>query len=141
MRAKTGLVRERLHIQMLKTTQTTAAAVLGVSGSVAANFDTPFGKEGQAQSSKQAVDDDGNPIYRNDRGELTTEAKNAQGKDNAKQLATGWDSLDGNMSAGYGTDKSSQSSVTKSGINTAHIEIRDEKAQFEKTGKTARGSP
>ena len=61
----------------------------GVSGSVAANFDTPFGKEGQAQSSKQAVDDDGNPIYRNDRGELTTEAKNAQGKDNAKQLATG----------------------------------------------------
>ena len=108
----------------------------GVSGSVAANFDTPFGKEGQAQSGKQAVDDDGNPIYRNDRGELTTEAKNAQGKDNAKQLATGWDSLDGNMSAGYGTDKSSQSSVTKSGINTAHIEIRDEKAQFEKTGKT-----
>ena len=104
---------------------------------MAANFDTPFGKEGQAQSSKQAVDDDGNPIYRNDRGELTTEAKNAQGKDNAKQLATGWDSLDGNMSAGYGTDKSSQSSVTKSGINTAHIEIRDEKAQFEKTGKTA----
>ena len=109
----------------------------GVSGSVAANFDTPFGKEGQAQSGKQAVDDDGNLIYRNDRGELTTEAKNAQGKDNAKQLATGWDSLDGNMSAGYGTDKSSQSSVTKSGINTAHIEIRDEKAQFEKTGKTA----
>ena len=108
----------------------------GVSGSVAANFDTPFGKEGQAQSGKQAVDDDGNLIYRNDRGELTTEAKNAQGKDNAKQLATGWDSLDGNMSAGYGTDKSSQSSVTKSGINTANIEIRDEKAQFEKTGKT-----
>ena len=108
----------------------------GVSGSVAANFDTPFGKEGQAQSGKQAVDDDGNLIYRNDRGELTTEAKNAQGNDNAKQLATGWDSLDGNMSAGYGTDKSSQSSVTKSGINTAHIEIRDEKAQFEKTGKT-----
>ena len=109
----------------------------GVSGSVAANFDTPFGKEGQAQSSKQATDSKGNPVYRNDRGELTTEAKNAQGNDNAKQLATGWDSLDGNMSAGYGTDKSSQSSVTKSGINTAHIEIRDEKAQFEKTGKTA----
>ncbi|PRJ58684.1 hypothetical protein BV097_00155 [Haemophilus influenzae] len=107
----------------------------GVSGSVSVNFKTPFGKDGQAQSSKQAVDDDGNLIYRNDRGELTTEAKNAQGKDNAKQLATGWDSLDGNMSAGYGTDKSSQSSVTKSGINTTHIEIRDEKAQFEKTGK------
>ena len=109
----------------------------GVSGSVSANFETPFGENGAPQSGKQAVDDDGNLIYRNDRGELTTEAKNAQGKDNAKQLATGWDSLDGNMSAGYGTDKSSQSSVTKSGINTAHIEIRDEKAQFEKTGKTA----
>ena len=108
----------------------------GVSGSVSANFKTPFGENGAPQSGKQAVDDDGNLIYRNDRGELTTEAKNAQGKDNAKQLATGWDSLDGNMSAGYGTDKSSQSSVTKSGINTANIEIRDEKAQFEKTGKT-----
>ena len=109
----------------------------GVSGSVSANFETPFGENGAPQSGKQAVDDDGNLIYRNDRGELTREAKNAQGKDNAKQLATGWDSLDGNMSAGYGSDKSSQSSVTKSGINTAHIEIRDEKAQFEKTGKTA----
>ena len=109
----------------------------GVSGSVSANFETPFGENGAPQSGKQAVDDDGNLIYRNDRGELTTEAKSAQGKDNAKKLATDWDSLDGNMSAGYGTDKSSQSSVTKSGINTAHIEIRDEKAQFEKTGKTA----
>ena len=109
----------------------------GVSGSVSANFETPFGENGAPQSGKQAVDDDGNLIYRNDRGELTREAKSAQGKDNAKQLATGWDSLDGNMSAGYGSDKSSQSSVTKSGINTANIEIRDEKAQFEKTGKTA----
>ena len=109
----------------------------GVSGSVSANFETPFGENGAPQSGKQAVDDDGNLIYRNDRGELIREAKNAQGKDNAKQLATGWDSLDGNMSAGYGSDKSSQSSVTKSGINTANIEIRDEKAQFEKTGKTA----
>ena len=80
---------------------------------MAANFDTPFGKEGQAQSSKQAVDDDGNPIYRNDRGELTTEAKNAQGKDNAKQLATGWDSLETTHSVGFGYDKDSQSSTTK----------------------------
>ena len=108
----------------------------GVSGSVAANFDTPFGKEGQAQSSKQAVDDDGNPIYRNDRGELTTEAKNAQGKDNAKQLATGWDSLETSTGFGIGRDKESQSSVTKSGINTANIEIRDQAGQLAKTGET-----
>ena len=108
----------------------------GVSGSVAANFDTPFGKEGQAQSSKQAVDDDGNPIYRNDRGELTTEAKNAQGKDNAKQLATGWDSLETSIGLGVGRDKESQSSVTKSGINTANIEIRDQAEQLAKTGET-----
>ena len=108
----------------------------GVSGSVAANFDTPFGKEGQAQSSKQAVDDDGNPIYRNDRGELTTEAKNAQGKDNAKQLATGWDSLETSTGFGIGRDKESQSSVTKSGINTANIEIRDQAEQLAKTGET-----
>ena len=108
----------------------------GVSGSVAANFDTPFGKEGQAQSGKQAVDDDGNLIYRNDRGELTTEAKNAQGKDNAKQLATGWDSLETSIGLGVGRDKESQSSVTKSGINTANIEIRDQAEQLAKTGET-----
>ena len=108
----------------------------GVSGSVAANFDTPFGKEGQAQSSKQAVDEDGNPIYRNDRGELTTEAKNAQGKDNAKQLATGWDSLETTHSVGFGYDKDSQSSTTKSGINTKNIEIRDQAGQLAKTGET-----
>ena len=108
----------------------------GVSGSVAANFDTPFGKEGQAQSSKQAVDDDGNPIYRNDRGELTTEAKNAQGKDNAKQLATGWDSLETSIGLGVGRDKENQSSTTKSGINTSNIEIRDHAEQLAKTGET-----
>ena len=108
----------------------------GVSGSVAANFDTPFGKEGQAQSSKQAVDEDGNPIYRNDRGELTTETKNAQGKDNAKQLATGWDSLETTHSVGFGYDKDSQSSTTKSGINTKNIEIRDQAGQLAKTGET-----
>ena len=108
----------------------------GVSGSVAANFDTPFGKEGQAQSGKQAVDEDGNPIYRNDRGELTTEAKNAQGKDNAKQLATGWDSLETSTGLGIGRDKESQSSVTKSGINTSNIEIRDHAGQLAKTGET-----
>ena len=108
----------------------------GVSGSVAANFDTPFGKEGQAQSGKQAVDDDGNLIYRNDRGELTTEAKNAQGNDNAKQLATGWDSLETSTGLGIGRDKESQSSVTKSGINTSNIEIRDHAEQLAKTGET-----
>ncbi|QOR15787.1 hemagglutinin repeat-containing protein [Haemophilus parainfluenzae] len=108
----------------------------GVSGSVSANFETPFGKEGQAQSGKQAVDDDGNLIYRNDRGELTTEAKNAQGKDNAKQLATGWDSLETSTGFGIGRDKESQSSVTKSGINTANIEIRDQAEQLAKTGET-----
>ena len=108
----------------------------GVSGSVSANFETPFGKNGAAQSTKQATDKDGNLIYRNDRGELTTEAKNAQGKDNAKQLATGWDSLETSTGLGIGRDKESQSSVTKSGINTSNIEIRDQAEQLAKTGET-----
>ena len=108
----------------------------GVSGSVSANFETPFGENGAAQSTKQATDKDGNLIYRNDRGELTTEAKNAQGKDNAKQLATGWDSLETSIGLGVGRDKESQSSVTKSGINTANIEIRDQAEQLAKTGET-----
>ena len=108
----------------------------GVSGSVSANFETPFGENGAAQSTKQATDKDGNLIYRNDRGELTTEAKNAQGKDNAKKLATGWDSLETSTGLGVGRDKESQSSVTKSGINTSNIEIRDQSEQLAKTGET-----
>ena len=108
----------------------------GVSGSVSANFETPFGENGAAQSTKQATDKDGNLIYRNDRGELTTEAKNAQGKDNAKKLATGWDSLETSTGLGVGRDKESQSSVTKSGINTSNIEIRDQAGQQVKTGET-----
>ena len=108
----------------------------GVSGSVSANFETPFGENGVPQSGKQAVDDDGNLIYRNDRGELTTEAKNAQGKDNAKKLATGWDSLETSTGLGVGRDKESQSSVTKSSINTSNIEIRDQAEQLAKTGET-----
>ena len=108
----------------------------GVSGNVSANFETPFGENGAAQSTKQATDKDGNLIYRNDRGELTTEAKNAQGKDNAKQLATGWDSLETSTGLGVGRDKESQSSVTKSGINTSNIEIRDQTEQLAKTGET-----
>ena len=108
----------------------------GVSGSVSANFETPFGENGAAQSTKQATDKDGNLIYRNDRGELTTEAKNAQGKDNAKQLATGWDSLETSTGLGVGRDKESQSSVTKSSINTSNIEIRDQAEQLAKTGET-----
>ena len=32
----------------------------GVSGSVSANFETPFGENGAAQSTKQATDKDGN---------------------------------------------------------------------------------
>ena len=108
----------------------------GVSGSVSANFETPFGENGVPQSGKQAVDDDGNLIYRNDRGELTTEAKNAQGKDNAKKLATGWDSLETSTGLGVGRDKESQSSVTKSSINTSNLEIRDQAEQLAKTGET-----
>ena len=106
----------------------------GVSGSVAANFETPFGENGEAQSKKQMVNDDGEKMYENAKGELTTDAQ-TNGKNNKIKFEKGWDSLDGNLSAGYGSDKSSQSSVTKSGISTTNIEIRDEKAQFEKTGK------
>ena len=67
---------------------------------------------------------------------MSTKAKNAQGKDNAKQLATGWDSLETTHSVGFGYDKDSQSSTTKSGINTSNIEIRDQAGQLAKTGET-----
>ncbi|MEE6076427.1 hypothetical protein [Avibacterium paragallinarum] len=41
-----------------------------------------------------------------------------------------------NQGIGFGYEKDSQSSVTKSGINTANIHIRDEKAQQSLTGKS-----
>lgn len=88
-------------------------SAISVSGSAAANFDTPLGKYGQAQSSKTVTDEKGNT-----------------------QLATGKDSLQMGASVGIGLDKDSQRSQTKSGINTANLTIRDEKAQLAKTGKT-----
>ncbi|MFZ7266702.1 hypothetical protein ACLSY3_06955 [Avibacterium avium] len=41
-----------------------------------------------------------------------------------------------NQGIGFGYDKDSQSSLTKSGINTTNLHIRDEQSQFAKTGKT-----
>ncbi|MFZ7282822.1 hypothetical protein ACLSZW_03920 [Avibacterium avium] len=41
-----------------------------------------------------------------------------------------------NQSIGFGYDKENQSSLTKSGINTNNLHIRDEQSQFAKTGKT-----
>ncbi|POY45225.1 hypothetical protein C3007_01355 [Avibacterium gallinarum] len=41
-----------------------------------------------------------------------------------------------NQGIGFGYDKESQSSLTKSGINTTNLHIRDEQAQLAKTGKT-----
>ncbi|QEH09322.1 hypothetical protein FWK45_02350 [Histophilus somni] len=41
-----------------------------------------------------------------------------------------------NQGIGFGYDKDSQSSLTKSGINTQNLIIRDEQGQLAKTGKT-----
>nr|WP_289394528.1 hemagglutinin repeat-containing protein [Mannheimia haemolytica] len=87
---------------------------VGISASAAANFDTPLGDKGQAQSSKTVKDESGNQV-----------------------LATGVASLQSGVNVGYGSDKDSQSSQTTSGINTQNLIIRDEQAQLEKTGKTA----
>ncbi|MGX2951514.1 hemagglutinin repeat-containing protein, partial [Ursidibacter sp. B-7004-1] len=89
-------------------------SAISVSGSAAANFDTPLGQYGQAQSSKTVTDEKGNT-----------------------QLATGKASLQLGANIGIGSDKDSQRSQTLSGINTSNLTIRDEKAQLEKTGKTA----
>ena len=108
----------------------------GVSGSVAANFDTPFGKEGQAQSSKQATDSKGNPVYLDKNGKETVSATDTEGNANRAKSATGLASLQSTLGFGYGSDKESQSGTTKSGINTKNIEIRDQAEQLAKTGET-----
>ncbi|WP_118832458.1 hemagglutinin repeat-containing protein [Neisseria meningitidis] len=42
------------------------------------------------------------------------------------------------LAAGYGSDSDSQSSITKSGINTRNIHITDEAGQLARTGRTAK---
>ncbi|MFQ1049650.1 hypothetical protein ACIRXL_06115 [Avibacterium paragallinarum] len=101
------------------------------------NFDTPLGEYGQAQSNKQAVNEQGEKLYIDSQGNQTTASRDSSGKENKAKLAEGLDSLTGNLSVGFGYDKETQSSVTKSGINTVNIHIRDEKAQQSLTGKSA----
>ncbi|WP_218638494.1 hemagglutinin repeat-containing protein [Histophilus somni] len=109
---------------------------IGLSGSMAINFDTPLGKYGQVQSNKQAVNDKGEKLYIDSQGKQTTTSRDSAGNANQAKLAKGLDSLTGTTSFGFGYDKESQSSVTKSGINTQNLIIRDEQGQLAKTGKT-----
>ncbi|WIM82664.1 hemagglutinin repeat-containing protein [Gallibacterium anatis] len=111
-------------------------SAFGVSGSVAMNFDTPLGKYGQAQSNKQAVNEQGEKLYINSQGNPTTASRDSAGNANKPKLAEGLDSLTGDVSFGFGYDKESQASITKSGINTTTLHIRDEQAQLAKTGKS-----
>lgn len=108
----------------------------GVSGSVAANFETPFGKAGNPQSSKQATDKNGNLLYTDKQGNTTVNATNADGSNNKAKAAEGLASLQADYGMGYGLDKDSQNSITKSGINTQNIIIKDEAEQQRRTGKT-----
>ena len=108
----------------------------GVSGSVSANFETPFGENGAAQSTKQATDKDGNLLYTDKNGNTTVNSKGVDGKENTKKLAEGKESLQFSYGMGYGKDSDSQSSTTKSGINTQNITIKDEAEQLKRTGKT-----
>ena len=108
----------------------------GVSGSVSANFETPFGENGAAQSTKQATDKDGNLLYTDKNGNTTVNSKGVDGQENTKKLAEGKESLQFSYGMGYGKDFDSQSSTTKSGINTQNIIIKDEAEQLKRTGKT-----
>ena len=108
----------------------------GVSGSVSANFETPFGENGAAQSTKQATDKDGNLLYTDKNGNTTVNSKGVDGQENTKKLAEGKESLQFSYGMGYGKDSDSQSSTTQSGINTQNIIIKDEAEQLKRTGKT-----
>lgn len=62
----------------------------------------------------------------------------AQGaQSNGVPTAEGKQGATASKSIGYGNDGDSQSSVTRSGINTQNIQITDEAAQIQLTGKTA----
>ncbi len=66
-----------------------------------------------------------------------TLGQGAQNKPQNKHLTSVADKNGASSSVGYGSDSDSQSSITKSGINTRNIQITDEAAQIRLTGKTA----
>ncbi|HFC6804154.1 TPA: VENN motif pre-toxin domain-containing protein, partial [Neisseria meningitidis] len=66
-----------------------------------------------------------------------TLGQGAQNKPQNKHLTSVADKNGASSSVGYGSDQDSQSSITKSGINTQNIQITDEAAQIRLTGKTA----
>ncbi|HGI8284062.1 TPA: hemagglutinin repeat-containing protein, partial [Neisseria meningitidis] len=66
-----------------------------------------------------------------------TLGQGAQNKPQNKHLTSVADKNGASSSVGYGSDSDSQSSITKSGINTRNIHITDEAGQIRLTGKTA----
>ncbi len=85
---------------------------------------------------KQATDKDGNLLYTDKNGNTTVNSKGVDGQENTKKLAEGKESLQFSYGMGYGKDSDSQSTTTKSGINTQNIIIKDEAEQLKRTGKT-----
>ncbi|HFC6349074.1 TPA: VENN motif pre-toxin domain-containing protein, partial [Neisseria lactamica] len=69
-----------------------------------------------------------------------TLGQGAQNKPQNKHLTSVADKNGASSSVGYGSDSDSQSSITKSGINTRNIQITDEAGQIRLTGKTAEES-
>ncbi|MBW3884899.1 hemagglutinin/hemolysin family protein, partial [Neisseria meningitidis] len=65
-----------------------------------------------------------------------TLGQGAQNKPQNKHLTSVADKNGASSSVGYGSDQDSQSSITKSGINTRNIHITDEAGQLARTGKT-----
>ena len=89
----------------------------GVSGSVSANFETPFGENGAAQSTnkpriKMVI------CFIPIKMAIQPLIQGVDGQENTKKLAEGKESLQFSYGMGYGKDSDSQSSTTKSGINT-----------------------
>ncbi|MDY5421541.1 MAG: hemagglutinin repeat-containing protein [Actinobacillus porcinus] len=110
-----------------------SASGFGLGGGISMNVDLGLGDNATKQSNVQKVNENGEPIYQAEGIENT----NGVGE---KVLAEDWDSMAGNVSYGVGYDSEHSNSITKSGINTANIKIRDTDKQLEKTGKTAETS-
>ena len=64
-----------------------SGSAFGVSGSVAMNFNTPLGKYGQAQSNKQAVNEQGEKLYINSQGNPTTASRDSAGNENKTKIS------------------------------------------------------
>ncbi|WP_195156356.1 hemagglutinin repeat-containing protein, partial [Neisseria meningitidis] len=142
-----------LHIESVQDTETYQSKQQNASAQVTVGYG--FSASGDYSQSKIRADhasvteqsgiyagEDGYQIkvgnHTDLKGGIITSSQSAEDKGKNKHLTSVADKNGASSSVGYGSDSDSQSSITKSGINTRNIHITDEAGQLARTGRTAK---